>query len=684
MLLVEDNAFGGLFVRLESIRVQNFRAIEDETVLFDDYTCLVGPNGCGKSTVLTALNIFFRETENSATSLVELSREDFHKCKTDEPIRITVTFTDLSKEAQDALKDYARQGKLTVSSAAEFDESLQKAEVKQFGERLGIADFRKYFELDKEGKKAQDLRDFYAGLRTMHPDLGAASTKQQMEDALHAYEAQHPELCRLLPSEDQFYGVSRGVNRIEPYLQWVYVPAVKDAATEQADSKSSAMGKLLARRVHAQLSIDGRVDALKHEAMEKYRVILQENEEGLNKLADALTVRFHQWAHDRASLQLQWQDQEKCINIAKPTAEVKAIEGMFKGDLSRFGHGLQRSFIFALLQELSEHKDTGPRLVLGCEEPELYQHPPQAKHLASVLQKLSTQNAQVMVCTHSPYFVSGRTFESVRLAVKDSSGKVAIKYATYSDVSKAIAAATGTAPIKSGGMAAKIEQEMESPLHDIFFASFRVLVEGQEDVAYISSYLSLLGSWNEFRSLGGHIIRVEGKNHLIQALAIANEFELPYFVVFDCDGNTPGDTPEKTTGRRQKHEAENRAIFQLARAENKDSFPTNVVLETNVTAWPNTIADTIEEEIGKPALVTIKETVMNNHGFSGYMDKNPLFIGYVMAEAWNQGLKSKTLIALCEALLKLGQSLLPTPVPARGVEGAATGRQPTLAFTVPG
>jgi len=670
-------------VKIESIRIQNFRAIEDETIVFDDYTCLVGPNGCGKSTVLTALNIFFRESENAATNLVELSPEDFHKCNTKEPVKITLTFSDLSKAAQDGLKDYVRQGKLIVSSVAIFDDKLQTAEVKQFGERLGIPDFRKYFELDKEDKKAPELKEFYTQLKKKYADLGAASTKPQMEGALRAYESQHPELCKPLPSEDQFYGVSRGVNRIEPHLQWVYVPAVKDAATEQTESRNSAIGKLLSRRVHAQLSIDGRVDALKREAMEKYRIILQENEEGLKKLAEALTGRFRQWAHDHASLELQWQDQEKSINIAKPSAEVKASEGVFKGDLARFGHGLQRSFIFALLQELSEHKDTGPRMVLGCEEPELYQHPPQAKHLASVLQKLSTQNAQVMVCTHSPYFVSGRTFENVRLAIKDGVGKVAIKYATYDDVSKAIAAATGTAPVKPGGMAAKIEQEMESPLHDIFFASFRVLVEGQEDVAYISSYLSLLGYWDEFRSLGGHIIRVDGKSHLIQGLAIANEFDLPYFVVFDCDGDTAADLPGKTTGRRQKHEAENKAIFQLAQANNKDSFPANVVLETNVAAWPNTIADVIEAEIGEKEIAKIKDQVMITNGFSGYMEKNQLFIGYVMAEAWGRGLRSKTLIALCESLLKLGRSLLPAPAPTQGVEVANTGKQPTLAFLEP-
>ena len=65
-------------MKLTEVRIQNFRAFRDETVQFDDYTCLVGPNGCGKSTVLTALNIFFRNTANAVTDLVNLTQEDFH------------------------------------------------------------------------------------------------------------------------------------------------------------------------------------------------------------------------------------------------------------------------------------------------------------------------------------------------------------------------------------------------------------------------------------------------------------------------------------------------------------------------------------------------------------------------------------------------------------------------------
>ena len=129
-----------------------------------------------------------------------------------------------------------------------------------------------------------------------------------------------------------------------------------------------------------------------------------------------------EWAHPKAFLQLQWsQDTDKSDRVEEPFARIIAGEGDFQGKLARFGHGLQRSYLLALLPELSGTDDpTGPRLILGCEEPELYQHPPQARHLAAVLQKLSRGNSQVIVSTHHPVFVSGEGFENVRMVRHDA------------------------------------------------------------------------------------------------------------------------------------------------------------------------------------------------------------------------------------------------------------------------
>ena len=44
---------------IKSITVKNFRSIVEQTIEFDNFTCLVGNNDCGKSNILKALNLFF-------------------------------------------------------------------------------------------------------------------------------------------------------------------------------------------------------------------------------------------------------------------------------------------------------------------------------------------------------------------------------------------------------------------------------------------------------------------------------------------------------------------------------------------------------------------------------------------------------------------------------------------------
>ncbi len=62
-------------MKLRKVRIQNFRSFDDETIRFGNYTCFVGPNGGGKSNVLTALNVFFRNTSSSATDVNNLTKE---------------------------------------------------------------------------------------------------------------------------------------------------------------------------------------------------------------------------------------------------------------------------------------------------------------------------------------------------------------------------------------------------------------------------------------------------------------------------------------------------------------------------------------------------------------------------------------------------------------------------------
>lgn len=43
-------------MKINSIRIENFRSFDDATIDLHNYSCFVGANGAGKSNVLAALN----------------------------------------------------------------------------------------------------------------------------------------------------------------------------------------------------------------------------------------------------------------------------------------------------------------------------------------------------------------------------------------------------------------------------------------------------------------------------------------------------------------------------------------------------------------------------------------------------------------------------------------------------
>lgn len=46
-------------MRIQQVRIKNFRMLKDVEIDFDEVTTFIGPNGSGKSTVLRALDWFF-------------------------------------------------------------------------------------------------------------------------------------------------------------------------------------------------------------------------------------------------------------------------------------------------------------------------------------------------------------------------------------------------------------------------------------------------------------------------------------------------------------------------------------------------------------------------------------------------------------------------------------------------
>ncbi|MFC1481099.1 ATP-dependent endonuclease [Candidatus Neomarinimicrobiota bacterium] len=645
-------------MKIESVRIKNFRGFNDETVYFDDYTCFVGANGSGKSTVLNALNLFFRQDKDSQTDLKMLTSQDFHHNDTEKPVRITVTFTDLSSEAKDDFSDYVRQEKLIVSSVAVFDPKTDGALVKQFGSRLGFKDFQIFFKEVKTGALVSDLKNVYSEIRTQYEDLPAPGTKQNMIDALQSYEANNPKKCVPLESEDQFYGFSKGANKLAHHIQWVFVPASKDVTEESEETKNTALGQLLERTVRSRVSFTDSIGSLKAEAKIKYQSMLDAEQSILDNISASLRSRLESWAHPGITAQVLWkQDANKSIKIEEPWAYLKVGERGFEGDMARFGHGLQRSYILALLQELATSSDeSAPTLVMGIEEPEIYQHPPQLRHMAETLYELSDNKSQIMVCSHHPLFIPGNNFESIRLVrERNEPSESFISSLKYNDLAS-ILKDSGEKALKEKGMLAKLYPSLNPIISEMFFCKTLILTEGIEDVAYLSTYLMLTKRMDEFRMFGCHIVPEGGKSSLIKPLAVAKLLELPVFVIFDADTDKDQIVdPEKRNSEVTKHKKDNRSILHLSNHKEIEEWPSGDVILNDLYMWKENLTKHIKNELGEN-WKTYLDQARSDYGNAGDLDKNPLAIARGLEYAWKNDCRSDSLTKLVDDIISFAES----------------------------
>ena len=243
---------------IDTIRIENFRCFEDTTIPMNKFTAFVGANGAGKSTVLCALNVFFKETTSSAIDVINLVKDDFHNRNDKEPIRITVHFAELGEVANGRFQGIFQERQTYNNPAKQFLwKVLVRLQRSTMGSGWFFEAFVDFFKALNDGARVDELRVFYNSLRDKY-GLAKETTKDRMTAALRAYEEERPTECVLKPSEDHFYGATKGAGKLNKHVQWVYVPAVKDATSEEVETRAGSLGKLLARQVRTKVNFWGR------------------------------------------------------------------------------------------------------------------------------------------------------------------------------------------------------------------------------------------------------------------------------------------------------------------------------------------------------------------------------------------------------------------------------------------
>ena len=161
----------------------------------------------------------------------------------------------------------------------------------------------------------------------------------------------------------------------------------------------------------------------------------------------------------------------------------------------------------------------------------------------------------------------------------------------------------------------------------MFFTGVPILVEGQQDVAFISTHLALRGRLDEFRRSGCHFVVGGGKTNLSRLYAIAQGLEVPAVLIFDADGDKK--TPD--------NERDNRCLLKLCGHEDAGVFPLEPVWRPALVVWPREIGCAVAEELGE-AWNAAKQRAREKHGLADDVNKkNALLISASLEELAEEG-----------------------------------------------
>jgi putative ATP-dependent endonuclease of the OLD family len=523
-------------VRLAKVNVSNYRCLGDVPLDVADLTILLGPNSAGKSTLLHALDFFFNGNE--------LDPADVYRGQ-DATVSVECVFDGLTEGDRAALGPYAHGDQLVLRRTWR-----QGGEQKLTGRGRRFAQFD-----DVRAKSGRERTSTYKTLRQARPELNLpdAKTIEAVDQAMLTFEQTHPDQCAVVEDTDasQLFGYkSVGKARLTDRFRFVFVPAISDVPGEMVEKRGSLLSQLLTAVAEQRAAANEELKTIELDAREKYEAAIEDTHRPvLEELALRLSDQMRRYV---PSAEILLEPSAAGFSIEPPRVDLKGGDEEERTDLGRQGHGFQRAFVISVLeylaeaQETSEHQDDRPTLFLAIEEPELYQHPPRARHFFRTLSTLSASpSVQVCYATHSPYFVSPDRFDAVRVfrRLPPSSPKgVVVTDARLDTVT------SGLPPPNNTEARAYLTRTLSAQFCEGFFAKAVLLVEGPSDAAIFEAAADLLGM--ESLLFNGIVITsVGGKAAQPIALAIFGALAIPTYCVFDGDAGATDSDACETCGR---------------------------------------------------------------------------------------------------------------------------------------
>jgi len=351
-------------MKIESIKIHNFRSIKEVKFSPENYAVLVGANNAGKSNALTALRIFYEDEIKFS------ERIDFPKFQTeDNESWIEIEYLLNDDEFRNLEEKYKNPG--------------------------NILKVRKYLKSeDKERVKAN-------------------------QSNIYGYENN-------ILSEKLFYD-AKNISQAK-LGTIIYIPEVTTTDETLKLTGPSPLRDIITFVMKKVVKTSESFESLNKDFEEfnnKFREEASKDGFSLKKLREEINDSLKEWEVE-FNLNINPIKPEGIIkNLVSHNVIDKNLDGEI--DIKYLGQGLQRNLIYTLLKLSSQYtekktykkKEFSPELTLILfEEPEAFLHPGQQEFLNSSLSSLSFEEGQqIIIATHSPIFVS-KNIEDISNLIK--------------------------------------------------------------------------------------------------------------------------------------------------------------------------------------------------------------------------------------------------------------------------
>lgn len=344
------------------------------------------------------------------------------------------------------------------------------------------------------------------------------------------------------------------VNLVDP----IFIPSIRQLSEEFRNTNKSAINRLVSKYV---------VERVKNERGKTRKYSDVKN--SINDLSNHISGEDSAFEDLKESLKkymLDYGDIEIDFKLEPPSVSDLILDSLQSSvkvngkplPLDSQGMGYQRSLIFSLICNLADINDNPSKIftLYLIEEPELFLHPNHQDHFKNKLMALASRNNQIILTSHSPYFLNHIENYSQLKSVSLVSNISKISEISHSEIellcdnngclmADAFNHDNRWTSEEKNVMAVKIAKEdelryllwIDPNRANAFLSEKIILVEGSTDKAFLSFIFDNPQGdfFEEKRKSEVMVVDVNGKYHFYKFANLLNKLGVSTWIMHDGD-----------------------------------------------------------------------------------------------------------------------------------------------------